>query len=241
MANTWQGRFPFHNEGWGRTSPVGSFPANGFGLLDMIGDVWERTSDVFTPRHLPPGASGVHAEGRPDLLAPTTSPTVMRVTKGGSHICAPEYCRRYRPAARSAQSDNTATSHLGFRCAGSQPPTEALVRAGCAGVAGGVRRGPGRQAGRALGRGASCCWNESSPGDRCHSGAGRRRPSTGGAHFTIRVSGALERSRSSMRETASARSPSRRPRSRPGSRGHELAVIAGGARVAFPAARSTRV
>ena len=116
MANTWQGRFPYLNEGWGSTSPVGSFPANGFGLDDMIGNVWERCTDVFTPRHVPPGTLGVDAGGRPDLLAPTTSPQVMRVTKGGSFLCAPEYCRRYRPAARSAQSDDSATSHLGFRC-----------------------------------------------------------------------------------------------------------------------------
>ncbi|MDL9936894.1 formylglycine-generating enzyme family protein [Gordonia sp. ABSL1-1] len=115
-ANTWQGHFPYDNQGWGGTSPVGSYPANGFGLVDMIGNVWERTSDVFTPRHVRPDDIHVSADGRPDLLAPTTSPTVMRVTKGGSHLCAPEYCRRYRPAARSAQSDDTATSHLGFRC-----------------------------------------------------------------------------------------------------------------------------
>jgi sulfatase modifying factor 1 len=117
MANTWQGRFPYLNEGWGSTSPVGTYPANGFGLYDMIGNVWERVVDVFVPRH--PVADGpiVDAGGRPDLLAPTTSPRVMRVTKGGSFLCAPEYCRRYRPAARSAQSDDSATGHLGFRCA----------------------------------------------------------------------------------------------------------------------------
>lgn len=115
MANTWQGDFPYRNAGWGSTSPVGTFPPNGFGLVDMIGNVWERCVDVFTPRHVPPGTTGVDAGGRDDLLA-TTSPRVMRVTKGGSHLCAPEYCRRYRPAARSAQSDDSATSHIGFRC-----------------------------------------------------------------------------------------------------------------------------
>lgn len=116
LANTWKGRFPYRNEGWGTTSPVGTFPPNGFGLFDMIGNVWERTSGVFTPRHVRPDDVHVDADGRPDLLAPTTSPRIMRVTKGGSYICAPEYCRRYRPAARSAQSDDSATSHLGFRC-----------------------------------------------------------------------------------------------------------------------------
>lgn len=123
LANTWKGRFPFQSDGWGTTSPIGTYPPNGYGLVDMIGNVWERTSDVFTPRHVVPdavhvGEFHVEADGRPDLLAPTTSPQVMRVTKGGSFICAPEYCRRYRPAARSAQSDDSATSHLGFRCVG---------------------------------------------------------------------------------------------------------------------------
>ncbi|MEE4022015.1 formylglycine-generating enzyme family protein [Gordonia sp. PKS22-38] len=116
MANTWKGAFPYRNEGWGATSPVGAHPANGYGLLDMIGNVWERCVDTYVPRHFVPGTGSVAADGRPDLLAPTTSPQVMRVTKGGSHLCAPEYCRRYRPAARSAQSDDSATSHLGFRC-----------------------------------------------------------------------------------------------------------------------------
>ncbi|MGC5245409.1 formylglycine-generating enzyme family protein [Gordonia sp. DT219] len=117
LANTWIGKFPYQNEGWGSTSPVGSHPANPLGLLDMIGNVWERTVDVFTPRHVPPGLATVTADGRPDLLAATTSPQVVRVTKGGSHLCSPQYCRRYRPAARSPQSDDSATSHLGFRCA----------------------------------------------------------------------------------------------------------------------------
>lgn len=117
VANTWLGRFPYLNEGWGGTSPVGSYPANAFGLLDVIGNVWEWTVDAFTPRHVVPGILAPDAGARRNLLAPTTSPQVMRVTKGGSHLCAPEYCRRYRPAARSAQSDDSATTHLGFRCA----------------------------------------------------------------------------------------------------------------------------
>jgi len=117
MANTWVGDFPYRNAGWGGTSPVGSYDANPFGLVDMIGNVWERTSDVFAPRHVPPGPGVPDVGGRTNLLAPTTSPRVMRVTKGGSHLCAPEYCRRYRPAARSPQSDDSATTHLGFRCA----------------------------------------------------------------------------------------------------------------------------
>jgi len=120
MANTWQGAFPYRNAGWGGTSPVGTFPPNGYGLVDMIGNVWEWTSDAFTPRHVVPGSNPPSRGGRPDLLAgsppPTTSPRVSRVTKGGSHLCAPEYCQRYRPAARSPQTDDSATAHLGFRC-----------------------------------------------------------------------------------------------------------------------------
>jgi formylglycine-generating enzyme required for sulfatase activity len=118
LANTWLGGFPYETTGVGGTSPVGAYPPNTYGLVDMIGNVWERTSDAYEPRHVVPGQGApVSADGRRDLLAPTTDPTVMRVTKGGSFICAPEYCQRYRPAARSSQSDDSATSHLGFRCA----------------------------------------------------------------------------------------------------------------------------
>lgn len=117
MANTWQGAFPFRNEGWGGTSPVGSYPPNAFGLVDMIGNTWEWTADAFTPRHLPPGAASVDRGERLDLLGGAPSSQALHVTKGGSHLCAPEYCRRYRPAARSSQAEDSATTHLGFRCA----------------------------------------------------------------------------------------------------------------------------
>ena len=117
MANTWQGAFPFRNEGWGGTSPVGSYPPNGFGLVDMIGNTWEWTADAFTPRHLPPDASSLERGDRRDLLAGAPASQALHVTKGGSHLCAPEYCRRYRPAARSSQAEDSATTHLGFRCA----------------------------------------------------------------------------------------------------------------------------
>jgi formylglycine-generating enzyme required for sulfatase activity len=118
MANTWQGRFPYRNDGalgWAGTSPVGTFPPNGFGLLDMIGNVWEWTTTVF-------GAHHRLEEPVKACCAPTTAadPTVNQALKGGSHLCAPEYCHRYRPAARSPQSQDSATTHIGFRCVADQ-------------------------------------------------------------------------------------------------------------------------
>lgn len=125
MVNRWFGRFPYENSGaagWAGTSPVGSFPANGYGLLDVTGNVWEWTTDFYAPRHRPPGdASPVDPGGRANLLAAASaepgSRTPRRVLKGGSHLCSPDYCLRYRPAARSPQADDTATTHIGFRCA----------------------------------------------------------------------------------------------------------------------------
>ena len=114
MANAWQGRFPYRNtgaRGWVGTTPVGTFPANDFGLVDMIGNVWEWTTTRF---------SGHHRLNQPAKACCTPSgpadPTVQQTLKGGSHLCAPEYCHRYRPAARSPQSQDSATTHIGFRC-----------------------------------------------------------------------------------------------------------------------------
>ena len=117
MANTWQGRFPYRNDGalgWVGTSPVGAFPANGFGLLDMIGNVWEWTTTPFSAHHLRPANGCCPPSQAPD-------PTINQTLKGGSHLCAPEYCHRYRPAARSSQSQDSATTHIGFRCVVSSP------------------------------------------------------------------------------------------------------------------------
>ncbi|RAV17120.1 formylglycine-generating enzyme family protein [Mycolicibacterium sp. GF69] len=115
MANTWQGDFPYRNtgaQGWVGTSPIGAFPPNGFGLLDMIGNVWEWTTTRFSAHH----RFGATAKSCCTPSGPA-DPTVNQVLKGGSHLCAPEYCHRYRPAARSPQSQDSATTHIGFRCA----------------------------------------------------------------------------------------------------------------------------
>jgi formylglycine-generating enzyme required for sulfatase activity len=131
MANTFQGDFPHHNsrrDGFERTSPVGSFPPNGFGLLDMIGNVWEWTDDWYADHgpvvrdHKAAGGCctlenprGVSLEESID--ATSQHGTIPRkVVKGGSFLCAPSYCRRYRPAARMAQGIDTSTCHMGFRC-----------------------------------------------------------------------------------------------------------------------------
>lgn len=117
MANTFQGDFPHSNsgaDGYERTSPVGAFPPNGYGLSDMIGNVWEWTADWWAG-HAEPQAGCCAAKAR--SADPGDAARIPRkVTKGGSHLCAPSYCRRYRPAARMAQPIDTSTSHLGFRC-----------------------------------------------------------------------------------------------------------------------------
>lgn len=130
LANYWQGAFPFANQlldGWERTSPVRSYPANGYGLFDMIGNVWEWTDDWFgmpAVRRKSPGGCCVPRNPRGTTRAEShdrsaTGPRVGRkVIKGGSHLCAPNYCQRYRPAARYAQPLDTTTGHVGFRCVG---------------------------------------------------------------------------------------------------------------------------
>jgi formylglycine-generating enzyme len=116
MANTWHGRFPWENlrpHGFDRTSPVGRFAPNGYGLYDVAGNVWEWTRSQWTGPHAEPVEVGptcctpareqVHEEDR-------------TVIKGGSHLCAPSYCHRYRPAARQGHAVRSTTSHVGFRC-----------------------------------------------------------------------------------------------------------------------------
>ncbi|KQZ83130.1 sulfatase-modifying factor 1 [Microbacterium sp. Root166] len=121
LANSWLGRFPYENKGVGDAAPVGSYPPNGYGLYDMTGNVWEWTSDFYTPRHLRLSDKPVDAGRRQNLLATASAEegfsTPRRVLKGGSHLCSPDYCLRFRPAARSPQAEDTAMSHIGFRCA----------------------------------------------------------------------------------------------------------------------------
>lgn len=159
LANTWQGPFPYRNtveDGWVTTSPVGSYPENAYGAVDLIGNVWEWTSDRWTVGQAAGGASSCCIPTDP--RHPHTGPAHPRdafVVKGGSHLCAPEYCLRYRPAARQPQERDTATSHLGFRCARDLEPG---LGAGVAAVPppqqrtergeGGAGRGDGEQRGR---------------------------------------------------------------------------------------------
>ena len=120
LANYWQGEFPWKRSSalrWRTTSPVGTFPANGYGLCDMIGNVWEWTDDWYDaePDKGCCVANIRQVERDRDPKAP--SGIARKVLKGGSHLCADSYCRRYRPAARHPQTVDTSTSHIGFRCA----------------------------------------------------------------------------------------------------------------------------
>jgi sulfatase modifying factor 1 len=109
LANTWQGEFPWQNlmlDGYAGTSPVGAFPPNGYGLYDMTGNVWEWTRSSFTASH----------SQKPCCAPPSDERIPRRIIKGGSHLCAPNYCLRFRPAARQGEAVDTSTSHIGFRC-----------------------------------------------------------------------------------------------------------------------------
>jgi formylglycine-generating enzyme len=128
MANFWQGEFPWQNlliDGYEGTSPVGTFPPNGYGLYDMAGNVWEWTSDWYVHRHADEvikSCCGLAAN--PRIVSPEKSydprqpqfRIPRKVVKGGSYLCAPNYCLRYRPAARQPQMIDTGMTHIGFRC-----------------------------------------------------------------------------------------------------------------------------
>lgn len=123
QANTFQGHFPNQNtgeDGFITTSPVGAFPANGFGLFDMAGNVWEWTSDWYRPDYYRTLAAtkqvARNPQGPADSLDPAEPGVVKRVQKGGSFLCTDEYCTRYMPGARGKGEPDTGTNHLGFRC-----------------------------------------------------------------------------------------------------------------------------
>ena len=126
LANTWQGEFPWENlrtDGFDGTSPVEAFPPNGYGLYDMTGNVWESTADWYQPRHPQEARKAccapVNPRGGPKEQSYDPAHQAMaiprKVLKGGSHLCAPNYCLRYRPAAWLPAPIDTSTCHLGFR------------------------------------------------------------------------------------------------------------------------------
>ena len=131
MANTWQGEFPWQNlkeDGFEGPAPVGSFPSNGYGLYEMTGNVWEWTTDWYQEHgkivHSCCGAVNPRGAERDQSYDPN-SPEIKiprKVMKGGSHLCAPNYCRRYRPAARHPQPIDTSACHVGFRCVARKRP-----------------------------------------------------------------------------------------------------------------------
>ncbi len=124
MANTWHGRFPWENlapAGHQRTTPVGHYPPNPWGLVDLIGNVWEWTTSAWTDDHAARVGLAEAAALSPEPTKSCCGPPPVReedqrVMKGGSHLCSPSYCQRYRPAARQGQAVRSSTSHLGFRC-----------------------------------------------------------------------------------------------------------------------------
>jgi formylglycine-generating enzyme len=142
LANTWQGEFPWENgegDGFEFTSPVDAFPPNVYGVHDMIGNTWEWTADWYRPRHssdqvkaccIPRNPRGGKEEQSYDPRDAACIP--RKVLKGGSHLCAPNYCRRYRPAARFPEPIDTSACHVGFRCVSrarsGEPPTGGLTR-----------------------------------------------------------------------------------------------------------------
>jgi formylglycine-generating enzyme len=134
LANFWQGRFPYENlveDGYERTSPVRTYPPNAFDLYDMIGNTWEWTTDWYSAHHpgdapkaccVPSNPRGGDVEASYEANAAIRIP--RKVLKGGSHLCAPNYCQRYRPAARYPHAVDTSTSHVGFRCVADAAPRD---------------------------------------------------------------------------------------------------------------------
>jgi formylglycine-generating enzyme required for sulfatase activity len=145
MANSWQGEFPWQNlldDGYAGTSPIGSFPPNGYGLYDMAGNVWEWTCDWFVQRHADEMVKPCCGPAvNPRIASPDKSYDAAqaqfriprKVVKGGSHLCAPNYCLRYRPAARQPQMIDTSMNHIGFRCIARHAATDRDRKSRCQG------------------------------------------------------------------------------------------------------------
>ena len=118
LANYWHGDFPWRAAaGYGSTTPVGSFPANGYGLYDMAGNVWEWTADWYSVFDEAPGCCVPDDRAQASVERGSEFGVPRRVVKGGSFLCADVYCQRYRPAARRGQAVDTGMSHVGFRVA----------------------------------------------------------------------------------------------------------------------------
>ncbi|MGC5703054.1 formylglycine-generating enzyme family protein [Pseudomonas sp. NFXW11] len=125
LANTWQGRFPYQDlarDGFRGTSPVGCFPANGFGLFDMAGNVWQLTRTWYRPGHGSMPAKDPEGPVASASFDPRQPGVPVRVIKGGSHLCSADACLRYRPSARQPQVTYMGASHLGFRTLLAGPP-----------------------------------------------------------------------------------------------------------------------
>jgi len=126
-ANTWQGVFPVVNEasdGFTGIAPVGCFEPNPLGLYDMVGNVWEITADYYRPGHDPFDTENPRGPSENAAYDPLNPGAANRVMKGGSYLCAPNYCQRYRPESRQGNDSGLGASNVGFRLAYDRNPNQ---------------------------------------------------------------------------------------------------------------------